>query len=137
MPWVEVLPSGRYRGMYRLPNGQKRSVGTFVHKAAARDAAIEAEGKTKRAGWRDPREGRITWRDWYQIWWRSRAIEPQTRSSEQSMVDVHIMPRWGDVALADIKRHDVQAWVMAMLSENVGDEDVPRAHVQRRRHAAS
>lgn len=126
MPWVEVLPSGRYRGMYRLPNGQKRSVGTFVHKAAARDAVIEAEGKTKRACWRDPRDGRITWREWYQIWWKARAIEPQTRLSEKSMVDVHIMPRWGDVALADIRRHDIQAWVMGILSENVGTDDEPR-----------
>lgn len=124
--WVEQLPSGRYRGMYRLPNGKKRSVGTFVHKKAARDAAVEAEGKTKRSGWRDPRAGRITWAEWHQIWWKARAIEPQTRSSEKSMVDVHIMPRWGSVALADITRLAVQDWVMEILTENVGTDDEPR-----------
>lgn len=125
MAWVEKLPSGRYRGMYRLPNGEKRSVGTFPHKKVAKDAAVEAEGKTKRAGWRDPRAGQITWRDWHAIWWRSRAIEPQTKSSESSMVSVHIMPRWGDVALADIKRSDVQTWVMEMIAANVGTDEDP------------
>lgn len=125
MPWVERLPSGSYRGMYRLPNGQKRSAGTYSHKKHASDAAIEAEGVTKRPGWRDPRVGQITWADWHELWWRTRAIEPQTRASESSMVDVHIMPRWGDVALADITRHDVQAWVMTILSENVGTGDDP------------
>lgn len=125
MAWVEKLPSGSYRGMYRLPNGQKRSAGTHRHKKAAHDAAIEAEGLTKRAGWRDPRAGQITWRGWHAIWWPSRAIEPQTKRNEASMVRVHVMPRWGDVPLADIKRADVQKWVMDVLAENVGTDEDP------------
>lgn len=42
------------------------------------------------------------------------------------MIDVHVMPRWGDVALADIKRHDVQAWATAIVTENLGGDDEPR-----------
>ena len=119
MPWVETLPSGRYRALYRLPNGQKRSVpGTFTHKQAARDAAIAAEGVTKRAGWRDPRAGQVSWADWCKVWWPTRQIEPQTRKREQGFVDVHIEPRWGSVGLADIRRQDVQAWVTGLAREH-------------------
>ncbi len=126
MAWTERLPSGRWRGSYRLPNGQIRSAGTFDHKKAAHDAAIQAEGLTKRPGWRDPRAGQTPWRAWHAVWWPTRSIEPTTSSGERSMVDVHIMPRWGDVALADIKRHDVQAWVTGIVTEKLGDDDEPR-----------
>lgn len=126
MAWTEKRSSGKYRGLYRLPNGEKRSVGTFDHKKAARDAAIEAEGKVKRPGWRDPRAGQVTWADWFEIWWPSRAIEPSTRANEASMVRTHLMPQWGDKELANIKRHDVQAWMTAFVTQNIGSEDEPR-----------
>lgn len=132
MPWTEQLPSGRYRGMFRLPNGDKRSAGTFTHKKAAKDAAVEAEGKVKRAGWRDPRVGLTTWGQWHDVWWPSRSIEPQTKKSEESMVRIHIMPRWADEPLAEITRHDVQAWATSMITENtrivdgIPDDDDPK-----------
>jgi integrase len=119
MPWTEHLPSGSYRGMYRLPNGEKRSAGTFPHKKSAKDAAVEAEGKVKRPGWRDPRIGLTTWGDWHAIWWPSRSIEPQTRASEGSIVTNHLMPRWKNEPLAEITRHDVQAWAVSILAENI------------------
>jgi integrase len=118
--------------MFRLPNGEKRSAGTFVHKKAAKDAAVEAEGKVKRPGWRDPRIGLTTWGQWHDVWWPARSIEPQTRASEGSIVANHIMPRWRDVPLAEITRHDVQAWAMSILGENIArtdrevDEENPR-----------
>ncbi|MDY7762782.1 hypothetical protein U0E18_31860, partial [Burkholderia pseudomallei] len=89
MAWTEKLPSGRYRGAYRLPNGETRYSGTYDHKKAAKDAAIEDEGKVKRPGWRDPRVGLTTWGEWHSIWWPARSIEPQTRKSEASMVNNH------------------------------------------------
>ncbi|MFE2772247.1 tyrosine-type recombinase/integrase [Microbacterium resistens] len=120
MPWAEKLPSGNYRAGYRLPNGESRYVkGTFTHKKAAKDAAVEAEGKVKRPGWRDPRAGLTTWGEWHDIWWPSRAIEPQTAKSEESLVRNHIMPRWKDQPLAEITRHEVQAWAISILSENI------------------
>jgi len=133
MPWTEKLPSGRYRAGYRLPNGEKRYLtGTFAHKKAAKDAAIEAEGKVKRPGWRDPRAGLTTWGQWHDIWWPSRSIEPQTKKSDESMVRNHLLPRWKDVPLAEITRHDVQAWATSLVTENIRivdgipDEDEPR-----------
>lgn len=133
MPWTEKLPSGNYRAGFRLPNGETRYLkGTFSHKKAAKDAAVEAEGKVKRPGWRDPRVGLTTWGEWHDVWWPSRSIEPQTRASEESLVRNHILPRWGDQPLAEITRHDVQAWAMSILTENtrlvdgIPDEDDPK-----------
>lgn len=126
MAWVEKLPSGQWRGRYRLPNGDKLAVeGVFGRKKDARDAAIEAEGKVMRADWRDPRVGLITWGEWHEIWWPSRQIEPNTRKSEASIVKHHIMPQWGERPLAKIKRHDVQAWMTDFVTRNRGTDDEP------------
>lgn len=126
MAWTEKRASGRYRGMYRLPNGDRVTVGTFDHKKAARDAAIAAEGKVKRPDWRDPRAGLITWREWHDIWWPTRQIEPETRKTEAGMVANHLMPRWADEPLALITRQDVKAWGTSITTENVGTVDAPR-----------
>lgn len=127
MPWTEKLPSGRYRAGIRLPNSERRYLrGTFTHKKAAMDAAIEEEGKVKKPGWRDPRIGLTTWREWHSIWWPARAIEPATIKGEESMVRNHIMPKWGDVALAEVRKQDVQAWAVSLVTTNLGSEDDPR-----------
>lgn len=127
MAWTEKLPSGRWRGRYRLPNGDTLDVpGTFDHKKAARAAAIEAEGRVKRPDWRDPRAGLITWHDWHAIWWPSRSIEPATRKTEAGMVANHVMPQWEDEPLALITRHDVQAWATKLVTTNIGTEKEPR-----------
>lgn len=110
MAWVETLPSGKYRGMYRDGRKRKVSAGTFTHKKTARDAAIDAEAKVLRNGWRDPRASKITWAQWHDQWWDSRAVEASTKKNEASMVKCHIMPEWKDVPLAAITRHDVQSW---------------------------
>ncbi|MDR0593710.1 MAG: tyrosine-type recombinase/integrase [Bifidobacteriaceae bacterium] len=106
--------------MYRLRNGAKRSVGVYKHKQAALNAATETEVNARKPGALDPRASEITWSKWRDIWWPSRAVEPQTLTAETSIVNTHIMPRWGDVQLAEIRRHDVQAWASGLLTEGNG-----------------
>ena len=116
MAWTERLPSGRWRGGYRLPDGRIRSAGTFDHKEAARRAAVEAEAKVLRPGWRDPRLADLPWSAWHDTWWPGRGIEPETRRNEASMVANHVMPAWGDVAVGNITRPGVQAWATALAA---------------------
>lgn len=125
MPWTEILPSGRHRGMYRLPTGEKRSAGTFDHKRAAMAAARAAEVDAARSG-HDPRKGKTTWGEWYAKWAPTRAIEPRVAQSEESMVRIHIMPTFGDRELASITRHDVQAWATKLAKANRSDKAAPR-----------
>lgn len=125
MPWTELLPSGRYRALYRLPTGEKRSAGTFDHKRAASAAARDAETEAHRTR-RDPRAGDIMWRDWYKAWWPTRSIEPGVATSEESIVRVHILPEFGDRAISSITRHDVQAWATKLPNTNRGTKDKPK-----------
>lgn len=115
MAWTEKLPSGRYRGAYRLPDGSKRSAGTFDHKKAAMNAAAAAEVDAAALGWRDPRAGARTWGDWVGEWWPTRDVEPSTLLRDESRRKTHLDDRWGAVPLVDITRHDVKAWAAELL----------------------
>ncbi|WAC68866.1 tyrosine-type recombinase/integrase [Microbacterium sp. SL75] len=128
MAWSQKLPSGRYRGAYRLPSGEVRYTrgGTFTSKRAAKDAATELEVKVKRPGWRDPRASEITWGDWLEMWSPGRQIEPSTVENEAGMIEQHLLPQWRDAPLAGITRHDVQTWATRMVKENLGTEEEPR-----------
>jgi integrase len=116
MAWTEKLPSGRWRGAYRLPDGSKRSAGTFDHKKAAMNAAAAAEVDAAALGWRDPRAAARTWSDWVAEWWPSRDVEPSTLLRDESRRKNHLDDRWGDVPLVDITRHDVKAWAAELLT---------------------
>jgi len=126
MAWTEKLPSGRWRGAYRLPNGSKRSAGTFDHKKAAMNAAAAAEVDAAALGWRDPRAGARTWSEWATEWWPSRGVEPSTLLRDESRRTVHLEPRWKEVPLVDITRHDVKAWAADLLTSGMAPATVQR-----------
>ncbi|MBF4603712.1 tyrosine-type recombinase/integrase [Curtobacterium sp. VKM Ac-2884] len=116
MAWTEKLPSGRWRGAYRLTDGSKRSAGTFDHKKAAMNAAAAAEVNAAALGWRDPRAGARTWGDWVTEWWPTRNVEPSTLLRDDSRRKTHLDDRWGPIPLVDITRHDVKAWAAELVA---------------------
>lgn len=125
MGWAEQLPSGSYRALYRDRSGKRRSAGTFPHKRAAEKAADVAEDAARRVGYRDPRSGELLWGDWVAAWWPTRPVEPGTLHRDQYRRDLHLLPRWADVALIDITRHDVKAWA-ATLGKTLAPASVQR-----------
>ena len=103
-------PLYRWRGRYRAANGKKPSR-SFDTKAAALRWAGEQEAKVHRGARSDPAAARMRWGDWVDRWHPSRRLEFNTARTQESRIRVHVRPRWGDVALIDISRLDVQAWV--------------------------
>lgn len=118
MAWSERLTTGRYRGLYRDAHGRKRTApgGPFVHRAQANRAAGAAEAAARRQSWRNLDAGQRPWRDWCEAWWLTRTVEPGTLLTQASIRDVHLLPRWGDVPVAGIRRHDVKAWSAQLLA---------------------
>lgn len=114
MPWAEQLPSGKYRALYRDNAGKRRSAGTYPHKRAAEKAAAVAEDGARKLGWRDPDAAARTWGDWAEEWLHTRQVEPGTAKRDRYRIDRHVRPRWHDVPLGAITRHDVRSWVSSM-----------------------
>ncbi|UEA61432.1 hypothetical protein LK459_02675 [Gordonia otitidis] len=98
--------------MYRDENGKRRSAGSFATEKQALGKAVAAEDEARR---RQPSSD-LTWREWSERWVPSRKVEQSTAARDKSRIENHIMPRWGDVPLSQIRRPDVQAWVDSDLS---------------------
>lgn len=128
MAWTRKMPSGRYQGQYRGPDGKVRTVegGPWAHKAAALRAAGDAETSARAPGWRDPSAGLMTWGAWCEAWWPTRTVEASTRGSDEGRRDNYLLPRWRDVALVDITRHDVKAWVADLRTRGLSPSTVQR-----------
>lgn len=133
MAWTRKLPSGRYQGLYRDGAGGVRTAagGPFAHKAAARRAAEDAEVEARSPGWRYPAAARTTWGEWSQAWLRTRRVEASTRVGDDSMLAKHIVPRWAEVPLCDITRHDVRQWAADLRAGEGGGRERAPATVQR------
>lgn len=126
MAWTEKVPSGRWKGLYRLPDGSRRSAGTFDHKRAAMNAAAAAEQEAQAVGWRDPRAAMRTWSAWVEEWWPARSVVPSTLLRDESRRRLHLDPKWGPIPLVDITRHDVKAWAADLLTADMAPATVQR-----------
>lgn len=110
MAWTQRVSDGRHRGLYRDAAGKVRSVGTFDHKAEALRRAGAAEDDARKLNWRDPDASRRTWGQWCETWLASRGVESSTSASDRGRIDRYLLPRWGQVQLGAITRHDVKTW---------------------------
>lgn len=127
MAWVQKLDSGNWRGLYRVPGGAVRSAGTYPHKEKALAKAMDAEEAASLPGWRDPRAAGRKWGDWCEEkWWNSRTVAPGTLKRDAGQIKNHIMPRWKNVSLADITRHDIKEWAAQLAKEGLGESSVYR-----------
>ncbi|ROO82532.1 phage integrase family protein [Actinocorallia herbida] len=118
-----------WRGRYELPkhlwnDPKKPKKGTisrdefdqpFAREQDALNAAILKEEEIKRAGpgWRDPKKGDITVREWLEPdkWWRGVDVEPATDRNTRYLIEYHILPRWGERPLNSIiDRKEVDEW---------------------------
>lgn len=121
MAWAERLPSGRYRGRYRDAGGTVRSTEeTYSHKPRAERAAAAAEEKARRTVASDPEARKRTWGEWADEWWTSRGIEGSTNATDLGRRRNHLDPRWADVPLGAITRHDVKAWANQLARDGAG-----------------
>lgn len=126
MAWTEQLPSGRYRGGYRVGKHKRYTDDTYTHKRAAQRAADSCEADARKTGWRDPRSAERTWGDWHNDWITSRVVEASTAKRDESRIRNHLMPRWADTPLAEITRHDVKAWAAQLLEAGYANATVNR-----------
>jgi integrase len=126
--WVQKSSSGKYVAKYRDGAGKVRTApgGPFTHKKAAERAGAAAEQESRALGWRSPDAAGRTWGAWCDEWWPSRGLEASTLRTDAGRRDGHLRPRWDDVRLIDITRHDIKAWAAELATWT--DEDGETHH---------
>jgi integrase len=123
MAWVQKLPSGRWRGLYRDASGKQKSAGTFDYKASAHKAAQKAEGVARHL---PGVTSKLTVSEWLPRWKAQRAVEESTARQDDSKMRHHVLPRWGAVVLPEITSEGVQVWANGLRSDGFSPSTVQK-----------
>jgi integrase len=110
MAWVEKRGDG-YRVRYRLPDGRVGTDSTHPTQKAARTRANAVDTDQQRDVFIDPSDGKITLREWAEIWLDAHDVSRATEAKYQTYLKVHILPRFGEIQLSGITRMAVKSWI--------------------------
>ncbi len=124
----ETASGRRYMVRYRTPErGQTKKRG-FRTKRDAESFASSLEVSLLRGEFIDPGAARATVAEVGAAWLaRQTHLKPSTRRAVESAWRLHVKPRWGAVAVSDLRRTAVQSWISA-LGEAYSATTVARAH---------
>lgn len=132
MAYARKLPSGAWQGIYRSGGrGGSKHTATYDRKADALGWAQEQEAKLRRGTWIDPRASSVLFRDLVDGddgWWAGRVVEATTLANDRSRVDSHLLPKWRDVAVGNIRPSAVQAWVKELSKAGLAPATVRAIH---------
>jgi integrase len=126
MSWIETLPSGRYRAVYRAPDGTKHSQ-SFDRNTDAKTFLAAALTDIARGEWRDPRGGAVPFREWADKWFAARVVRLTTNAADVGRYRTHLLPAFGDAELKDLTPLRIKTFV-AQMSTTRRPATVRHAH---------
>lgn len=98
-------------------DGQERSR-AYDRKADAQQRITQVTTELTTGTYADPKRGAVTFATVAEPWFDSKSgLKPKTRAGYRSLLDVVVIPRWGDVKLSDITHADIQAWVHSLATD--------------------
>ncbi|MFJ6459931.1 tyrosine-type recombinase/integrase [Streptomyces sp. NPDC091387] len=126
---VRKLPSGRYQARYLGADGIDRPAPeTFRTKRDADDWLAERQAELRSGDWSDPDAGRIDFGFYAATWISERGIGASTADLYRSLLRNHLVPTFGNVAVADITSAMVRAWRVARLESGTGPSTVAKSY---------
>jgi integrase len=133
MAWVSERSGARgtrYAGIYRDPDGKKRSAGTYSSRREALRAANREEQKVLSGSWHDGSLGQITFRDYVeQEWLPHKHLEVTTRAAYSSYLNKQFYPAFGKRALNKVSPSVVQDWVTKAHAVGLSPRSIKKYHV--------
>jgi integrase len=133
MAWVSERSGARgtrYAGIYRDPDGNKRSAGTYSSRREALRAANREEQKVLSGSWHDGSLGQITFRDYVeQEWLPHKHLEVTTRAAYSSYLNKQFYPAFGKRALNKVSPSVVQDWVTKAHADGLSPRSIKKYHV--------
>lgn len=121
MPWVRQLDSGLWAAtVYTGLSPTDRITETHENKKIVENWAKNLESDRNRGTLIDPRLGRTTVGEIWQLHGEGRRLEKASRKRDASHWNVHVGPRWAKVPVGPIRKPDVSAWVVQMERDDVG-----------------
>jgi integrase len=109
----------QYLVRYRTPENRQTMRRGFTTKRDAQAFASDVEVSKLRGEYVAPSLGRVTVAELGGAWLQRQRghMKPSGWRSYESAWRIHVEPRWGTVALGDIRYSDVQAWVSDLSAQ--------------------
>ena len=108
--YLRKRSSGRWQASYEY-EGKRFTLGTYDRKADALASLAETEINLRRGTWIDPRLGSITLGEYAYAWLEGRHnLAVRTRELYGYLLERHILPELGQVALSELTPADVRTW---------------------------
>ena len=135
MGYIEDLKSKRqgqgrlrWRVRYRDPAGRERAK-SFARKQDAQRFLQHAEADKLRGQWVDPRRARTTVGELAERWYATTVtLKPKTREDYRSLLHNHILPTFGDRAVASLDTLAVRGWLAGLVSGGLSPSRAKHAY---------
>lgn len=99
-----------WRARWRGPDGTLESKPGFKARKAAEEYGRDQECSIRNNTYIDQRVGRITLAEWVNQWYPALDLEPTTLANYRYMIEVHILPTFGERVVASITAEQVSSW---------------------------
>ena len=110
---IRKLPSGRLQVRYTAPDGKTYTAPmTFTTLTDARGWLTKTDADIAQSLWRTPTKisDELTFGEYADRWLGDRSLKPRTRAHYRALLDHHLVPTFGDVAIGGITPTSIRAW---------------------------
>lgn len=112
--WITKTSSGRWKARLAISGAGTRNR-TFDRKVDAERWLRNEQARLDRAEWTDPRLARTAFSEWATGWLDTRRhLKPKTLAGYESLLAVHLVPRFGHLPLSAIDPLMIETWVVEL-----------------------
>ena len=104
-----------WRARWRAPDGTLESKPGFTSRKDAENYGHDQEAAIRNNTYSDPRAGRITVTEWVNQWFPALDLELTTLSNYRYMIEVHILPEFGERPLASLTTEEIGIWERRLI----------------------
>lgn len=118
----------RYRCRWRDPSGKERSK-NFARKIDADNHETSIKDSKLRGAYVDPRAGRALVAEQAERWYATKAaLRHTTRRDYRKLLDQQVLPRFANMALADVTTFAVRQWLAELVAAGLSAKRANKAH---------
>jgi integrase len=128
MASIARRPDGRWRPRYRDAAGKEHAK-HFDRKVDAQRWLDQVTSSIVTGTYIDPVLARVTVGEWGARWLDGHAaVKPSTRARYESLLRVHVLPRWGAIPVSDVNIADVESWLSQLTATGLAASSVRHAY---------
>jgi Phage integrase, N-terminal SAM-like domain len=92
-------------------------------------SSAKVTSRTWCSAWVDPAHGRVRFLAWYEEWWATTLnLRPKTRTRNEMVFRLYVLPRFGAAPLDAITQREVRAWVTSLTFRGLAPATVHKAY---------